>query len=217
MIKVILITITSFLFVSCSFSRPTNDWQFKSSNYFKEYTYNFLNDDLILAKNDFNRALKHAKKSADLTTLARIYLGECALNVSVGIEDKCEKYQNISNLLQSKELDAYYSFINSSIKKEQIELLPKQYRTYAYAIEEGNYKTAKEELFEMDKATSTLLSAALMKKNLDELSRENLIKLSSHYGYKKSVLFWLEESKKHLSDSHKIEKIDKKIAVLKYR
>lgn len=214
MIKMTLVFI-AFFSVSCSLSKPVNDWQFKSSNYFKEYMYDFLKDDMILAHYDLQRAISYTKEGGDLSSLAKIYLGECALNISVGLENKCEKYQKISPLLESSDLDVYYNFIMGSLKKEEISQLPKQYHSYAYALIAKDYQEAQEALFVMPRVSSTLLAAALMREHLTKSSREKLIELSSLYGYKKSIIFWLQESKKDKSSTLEMEKIDKKIAILK--
>lgn len=120
MIKITLL-LFSLLISGCSFKTPVNEWQYKSSSAFNMYTKDFLTGDETLAKNDLSRAIMHAKKSADLSQLARIYLGECALNISVGVQESCDKYRSISHLVNDDSLDAYYHLIQLSIKKEQIQ------------------------------------------------------------------------------------------------
>ena len=44
--------------------------------------------------------------------------------------------------------------------------------------------------------------------------REKLLKLASYHGYKKAVLFWLEESVKHTNDKSKKEFYKEKIEVI---
>jgi hypothetical protein len=89
MIYKILLFIFLLQFNGCSFKTPQNKWQFKSVNAFSAYTKNFLSAKDTLAKDDLKRAVNHAKQSANLSQLARIYLGECALNISVGLKDNC--------------------------------------------------------------------------------------------------------------------------------
>ena len=103
MIKIEILSHSLLLFSACSFKSPPNQWQFKSTAAFDSYTKNFLSSNDALAKNDLSRAIKHAKQSADLKMLARVYLGECALNISVGIDDNCKDYLNISVERQNKE------------------------------------------------------------------------------------------------------------------
>ncbi len=198
----------------CSLKTPTNEWQYKSSTAFSIYTQDFLTGDETLAKNDLTRAVKHAKKSADLTQLAKIYLGECALNIAVGINDDCKNYANISDLVNDDLLNAYYDFIHLSIKKEQIKYLPKDYHSFVYHLVEKDFKSANEDIFNMPKATSSFLCASLMKENIVPSSREKIISLASYNGYKKVVLFWLNESIKNNHNQEDIQKIRKRIYIL---
>ena len=183
----ILVTLSA-----CSYSKPKNAWQHQSANNFSEYTKHFLGDKKALAKSDLSRAVSNAKKSANLNTLARVYLGECALNISIGIEDKCSKYENIEGLVQDKELQEYYFYITGSLKKDECSL---------------------EDLFELENVKSQLLCASLIKNKLSKSDMKMLIETSSFHGYKSAVLFWLEQSKKYASDTE-LKKINKTIKIL---
>jgi len=213
MIKLIPLIVILF-FNACSFKTAQNMWQKKSTNAFNSYTKNFLSDN-NMAKNDLQRAIKHAKQSANLTQLARVYLGKCALNISVGIEDNCKEYLNIADVVQNNRLDAYYNFITKSLKDTQIKFLPHYYQEYSKNIERKKFRDANKNIITMPRITSTLLSGVLIKENLEDSSREKIIQLASFYGYKKAVLFWLNEEKKYTKDSKKIEYLNKKISILK--
>ena len=213
MIKLSLILVTLF-FTSCSFKAPQNEWQYKSSNAFSSYTKNFLSNNDTLAKNDLSRAIQHAKQSADLTQLARVYLGECALNISVGIKDSCQEYLDISELIEDKKLDTYYHFITHSLQEKNINFLQKNYKKYALNIANSNFKEANKNILEMKRVTSSLLCGVLIKENLEMKSRDEITKLASFYGYKKAVLFWLREQKRFTKDKREIKYIDKKIKIL---
>lgn len=189
----LLLSFTLLIILSaCSYSKPKNEWQHKSASNFSQYSKHFYHDEKSLAKSDFSRAVSNAKKSADLSTLARIYLGECALNISVGIEDKCIKYQNIQELHKDKELEMYYAYITGSAKKE--ECSPKN-------------------LFEIASISSQLLCASLIQNELSKNDIKKLIEVTSFHGYKRVVVFWLEESKKYANDDE-LRKINKKIKIL---
>lgn len=213
MIKIILIFVAIFLLTSCSFSQPQNEWQYKSADNFRQYTKYFLGANENFAQNNYVRAIENAKKSADLTTLARVYLGKCALNISVGVKDSCQEYENMSQLLNSKELDAYYALVTDTLQKEQIQSLPAHYQTFAKNLLEKKYREASDEVFAMKSTTATLLSASIIRENLSHAQREEMIELASYYGYKKAVLFWLRESKKDANEDDK-NNIDKKIKIL---
>jgi len=214
MIKFIISVLIISLFSACSFKSEPNEWKYKSINAFSSYTSNFLSNRDALAKSDLKRALTHAKQSANLTQLSRIYLGECALNISVGIYDKCLKYKEISELVDDESLNSYYKFINSRITKAEIKTLKDPYKDFATNLVSQDFAKAKENMFNMDKITSKLLSASLIKNKLNFDEVEMLIEDASFYGYKKSVIFWLNIQKSKTTSKSKIKIIDKKIKVL---
>lgn len=212
--KIIILIISAILFTSCSIKTPKNEWQYKSANAYNSYVKNFLSANELLADNDLSRAIKHAKQSANLTHLAKIYLGECALRISVGEQKSCEKYKEISSLVKSKELDSYYNFITLNIKTEDIKYLPKHHQSFAYNLNEKNFKEVDKDIRDMKKTTSSLLCGALAKENINNSLREKLIKDASFNGYKKSAIFWLEEILKHSDNQEKNKTIKRKIFIL---
>ncbi len=215
MIKMIFLA-SCLLFISaCSFTSPPNQWRYNSSTAFDSYTKNFLSSNDAMAKNDLYRAIKHAKKSANLKVLARIYLGECALNISVGIEDKCIDYKNISDVVNDKTLDAYYSFITLKLNESQLLHLSNPYKEFASYLNKKEFAKAESEILKTSKSTSKLLCASLMKEDLSSKTRQEMIKVASFHGYKKSVLFWLNEAKKKSTDENERQYLSKKISILK--
>ncbi len=214
MTKVFLTLLVLAFFTGCSFKGEPDAWRHKSINAFSSYTKNFLSARDALAKSDLARAVNHAKSSADLTQLSRIYLGECALNISVGIKDECEKYLSIADLVQNRELNAYYKLIRWQIDLQDIDALAASYRDFTrYKIKNESQK-AIESLFEMDKITSQLVAASLIQEKLSFEDVQKLIELASFYGYKKSVLYWLHVQKMKTTRSVQIQKIEKKIKIL---
>ena len=159
--KLFLYSLILLLFSACSFETPPNEWQFKSIDAFDSYQKNFLSSNDLLAKNDLNRAIKHAKSSDDLTTLARIYLGECALNKSVGVSDKCDNYEKISSLIKDEALNSYFLFINLKGSSESLKSVPKQYQNISYYLKENDYKSANDMLKEIKEPASMFLCGAL--------------------------------------------------------
>ena len=213
MIKIIILSIALF-FSACSFKSQPNQWQYKSTTAFESYTKNFLSENDALAKNDLSRAIKHAKQSADLNMLARINLGVCALNISVGIDDSCQDYLNLADVVQDSSLEAYYGFIIEK-SKYSIENLNNQYRDFASYLRKKDFDNANTEMLKIDKVTSKLLAASIIKDSLSQVNRYEMIKVASFYGYKKSVLFWLNEAKINATNENERKKLLKKISVLK--
>jgi hypothetical protein len=214
MIKKFLLILVMSLFSACSFKTAPNQWQYRSTNAFSSYTQNFLSSKDIAAKNDFRRAVNHAKVSADLSSLAKIYLGKCALNISVGIEDHCLKYRNISPTLESKSLKNYYNFLTLNIESQDLDLLPVQYQDFAKNLLNADYVKANQEIRNIEKITSKMLAGALLKEHIQEESIKDIIKDASLHGYKKSVLYWLKRLKQVSKDTKQIAIINKKIEVI---
>ncbi|MBL0708697.1 MAG: hypothetical protein JJW00_06595 [Sulfurimonas sp.] len=213
MIKIFLITFSLLIFSACSFKAPPNQWQYQGASAFESYTKNFLNSNETLAKNDLSRCVKHAKKSADLSMLGRIYLGECALNISVGIKDRCQKYTSISDIVDDKKLDAYYNFI--TLQNTKPKYLDAKYKKFASFLNASSFKEAENELKNITNTNTKLLCASLIKEHLSSSSRDDMIKIASFHGYKKSVLFWLDEEKNATKDMKKKEILSKKIKILR--
>jgi len=198
MIKIFLFIVFISFFSGCSLSTPANQWQYKSTTAFNAYKENFLKQNLVVAQADLKRAIKHAKMSADLTQLATIYLGECALKTAVStLIQPCNKYKRIQPLIENKSLDTYFDFLQK--KEINIELLPSEY---------------KKSLFDIEKATSFFISASLLQDNLNEKDINKILQKASFYGYKQVVLFWLKKAVKITKSNKKKKILLKKILVL---
>jgi len=203
-----------FLFFSgCSFKPSINQWQYKSALAFNNYKKNFLSYKDILAKDDLKKAISYAKNGADIDMLSSIYLGKCALNISIGIKDKCNEYNNIKDLVESKSQESYYAFIQKDFNNIDIENLDERYRDFAKYLSQKDYKKANEEIKNLKEPTSKLLAISLLG---DKVSKQNLkeaIDLTSFYGYKKGVIYLLGRYKTKVDLKTK-DKIDKKIQIL---
>lgn len=214
MIQISALLFTLFWFWGCSFESPPNQWQYNSANTFDSYTKNFLQGKEDLATNDLRRAQEHARMSADLRTLAQIYLGKCALNIAVGRRDGCEQYLQIAPALQENSLQSYYALLQKNIAQERIQALPKRYKEFAQALQIQNYNKAFEAILSMDQISSQLVAAALIREDLTTQQIEKMIEKSSFYGYKKAVLFWLEQLKAADTDPQRLVEIERKIHIL---
>lgn len=213
-----LIFVTLFLlilFQGCSFKSPKNQWEYNSTNLFASYTKSFLTNENISAKNDLERAIKYAKQSANLEQLARVYLGACALNISVGKNSYCKEYSQIEEFVSSKELRTYFLMLKKEETKEEIEYLPKQYRNFVEYKFEKKYDLAFESITLMEKETSQFIAASLIKNELNKSQVKLLIEKASFSGYKKIVLFWLKEYYNLEENLKEKELILKKIRILK--
>ncbi len=206
-------TLTILLLSGCSFQEPHDLWKYKSTNSFISYQKNFLAGNEHLAKNDLTRAIQHAQSSANLEQLASIYLAKCALDISVGIADKCEEYISLDGLVQSEKMDAYYKLLQLRLGNLNSEKLPKEYQKFALLLKEQKFEKAMQEALGIEKISSRLIAAALIKEHLSHAQKQSILENASEYGYKKSVLFWLQEMKKTAS-SKENKLIQKRINIL---
>jgi hypothetical protein len=214
MIKYISYVIVLFFINSCSLKSPPNEWYYKSLYSYNSYIENFLSQNDTLANNNLSNAVSYAKKSADLSILGKIYLGKCALEISVGIDSKCNEYLNISDLTNDTSLIQYYYLITKNYKNINTEHIDKKYQAFAIYNKNNDLTNAKNEIFKMEKPTSTLISAFLIKDQMSYDDIQKLIDIASYNGYKKSVIFWLNEMM--LNSQNKNEKylLQKKINIL---
>lgn len=213
---IIVFLFLSTIFQGCSLKSPKNQWEYNSANAFNSYTKSFLSSQNELAKDDLKRAIKYAKQSANLEQLARIYIGVCALNNSVGIKDTCNKYTQIKELINSLEIEAYYLMLRNEVV--QLQYLPKQYQAFLKYKIEKKYELAFKTIKHMEQETSQFIAASLIKEQLKESDINYLIQKASFYGYKKIVLFWLQNLFKLYEKENNEEKkelILKKIMILK--
>ena len=190
LLHLIVITI---VFSGCSFQSPPNQSQFKATTAFTSYSNNFLSNNDALANNDLTRAIEHTKQSADFEALSKMYLGECALNLSVGLNSGCQNYLDIQNIHDNLSNQAYYHLITKSISTTEIQMLPSTYQDFASHLVEKNFHETYKEILDMQSITSQLISASLVKESLDTTQINKIVELASFYGYKKSILFWLNE------------------------
>lgn len=209
-LKLLFILLVTIVFSACSFKPPANQWEINSANAYNNYTKNFLMQNIELANSDLKSSIKYAKQSANFEQLARIYLGKCALNISVGINDKCEEYKEVKDLINSLELEVYYLMLQNSLKQSDIELLPKEYKEFFKNRFEKNYSLSFESIKKSDKLTSLFLASSLIKNELSKVQIEYLIEKASYYGYKNIILFWL-------NNLYLIEEKESKKALIKKR
>ncbi len=214
--KIFILTIfILLLFQGCSFKSPDNQWQYNSASAFNSYSKNFLTNNDEIAEDDLNRAIKYAKQSANLEQLSRIYLGVCALNISVGKQDDCNEYKKIEDLVPSLELKAYFLMLQNTLEKKDIENIPSQYHSFSKYKNTKKYSKAFESIKDIEQSSSKFIAASMLKDKLNKLEIKFIIKEASFYGFKKVVLFWLDYLKQIETDKQEKNKIEKKIFILK--
>lgn len=203
-----------FLFQGCSFKTPANQWEYNSASAFDSYAKNFLTNNDDIAEDDLNRAIKYAKQSANLEQLSRIYLGVCALNISVGKKDDCKKYKKIEDLVPSLELKAYFLMLQNSLQKEDISNIPNQYQDFSEYKYLKKYDLSFESIKDIEQPSSKFIAASMIKNKMNKSEIKHIINEASFYGFKKVVLFWLDYLKQIEENKIEKDKIEKKLYIL---
>ncbi|WP_304545073.1 hypothetical protein [Sulfurimonas microaerophilic] len=213
MIKTFLI-VSLLLFTSCSMEPAPNSWEYKSSSYFESYKKNFLCDKEILAQADLQSARSFAKRGGDVTQLASIELGKCALNIAVGINDKCAEYQEMEELVSCPRIKNYYKMLQKEWGDIDLEMIPAKYKEFVAVMQKGDLTQANKIVQKIDDPVSKLLAAALLG---DEVSKETLsgsIETMSFYGYKKGIVFLLKKLRDKTEDPQAKRLLIKKLELL---
>ena len=209
------VSVLFFVFFSaCSTKMPVNAWQYKSVSAFELYKSNFLQGNEVMARHELKNAIRYAKQSADLDTLSKIYLSECALNKIVSQEKGCSAYLDVAKIEQNTQERVYYDFLQNNMDKKDIKKLPLRYRDFAEYFVKNDFKHAEQKALEIEDDISKFIALSFIKEHLSNETRRAIIERASYHGYKKVVLFWLRELAEHTSDVKKREKILQKIALL---
>lgn len=194
------------LISGCSFKTPKNQWQHDANAAAKSFTQNFLQDKQVVAKNDYKRAISHAKQSANIETLARIKLTKCALLQMVSTTTlECKEFSQMKHLIDSKELLAYHAFLQKSLTKEQVQYLQPRYRSFAHAMIAKDSKSATTYALQMKSVQSLFLSTAMVAPKLSAKEIDAIIEKASYYGYKKIATFWLRQKVLRFNDIQALE------------
>lgn len=213
--KTFIFSCVLFILVGCSFKAIPNQWEYDSAKAYNSYMKNFLSNKETLAKSDLEKAINYAKQSANLNQLAKIYLGKCALNISIGINLNCQDYQDIKRLINNKNLDVYFSMLQKKLKKEDLKFLPKQYEKFYQYYFDGKIVKSFDYIFDIENITSLFVVSSLHKDKLSKNQINKIIDKASYYGYKRVVLYWLNNLYEKEENKIKKDLILEKINILK--
>ncbi len=214
MIRYTLVLLAMLYFSGCSFKTKPNMWQQKVSASFEAYKKDFLKGKDGLAKSDFERAEENAKSSADLKTLAALYLGKCALHISIGKQDTCQKYLDIRDVANCKFLDNYYNFIQKDFQNTSLAIIDETYVDFLKALKKNDIEAASKAVIDIKAPSSKLLAISLLGKNVSREALQSGIDTLSFYGYKKGVMYLLKLYKGKTEDEKEKSLIKKKIRIL---
>jgi hypothetical protein len=202
-------------FLGCGPSTHPNQWQYDSSSSFEEYKNSYLKGEYELAKDFLQKALKSAKSSSKLETLASIELGRVALRIALFKPPNFSAYRRLEPLINSRELRAYSKLLSKKLSFEDIKYLPKKYKEFAKAYLKGDIKNAKRAIIKMKSPISKMVAGALIKEYLDDHTIANIVDSISFYGYKVAVTTWLEFWIKKTKDKKLKRLLKQKLEIIK--
>ena len=214
MIRLFLYFLLLLLFSACTSSPQPNAWQYKSSQAFDSYKLHYMRMDDALSQESLKRALFYAKKSANMTQLATIHLGVCAMQKAVGEYRQCKEFEKIRPLVSCPKVDAYARFIDADFHHLNIDYLPKRYRRFASAMQNQNYPEANSAVKSMQDPISKLIALSLLDGYATQEARKNTLQALSYYGYKRGVIYMLNAIAHNSNDAKERELLKKKVELL---
>lgn len=208
----VILSVWVLMLSACSFSTEAPDWRMKSVKAFEEYQQLYLSNDTRLAGVALQQSVFYAKKSADFSVLAGVYLGECALHRAVLLYDDCEDYQSVANLTDAHQ--AYYALLDGQLMVDQMNQLPKVYQDFAGFQLNGETAKAEQALLAMDKLSSQLIGASLIHQDLSAETIRTLIDRASKKGYQKAVMAWLVYLQKITDSENEKQRIEQTLRIM---
>ena len=203
------ILIVTLLFTGCSL-KVNNKYKYRvdASNSFDSFKKYYLQGKTRLASIALKRALQNAKEGSDINSIAKIYIGECALHNALLIQDSCNEFAQIKDIISDKNIQNYYLFLTKDFQKIDTKFLPERYRDFAKYLKQKEFKNAIKALHKIKDTDSQIIAASLIKDKLSKKDIKEIIKLSSSMGYKKATDRWytLLESKSTAAEKRVIEK-----------
>ena len=203
------ILIIALLFTGCSL-KVNNKYKYRvdASNSFDSFKKYYLQGKTRLASIALKRALQNAKEGSDINSIAKIYLGECALHNAMLIQDRCNEFVQIKDIISDKSIQNYYLFLTKDFQKIDTKFLPDRYRNLVNYLKQKKFKNAIKALYKIKDTDSQIIAASLIKDKLSKKDIQNIIKLSSSMGYKKVTARWytLLEAKSTAAEKRVIEK-----------
>lgn len=202
------------LLSACSAPRHQDQWRYDAADATLAYREHFLHDNALMRADAYRRALRASQQSADLLPMARLYLTRCALNKAVLIDDPCDAYADVSPLIDSAELDAYYAMLTGTLDTDRIEQLPEQYRPFARAVAAQDAAAVRTALRTLAPPTSRMIAASTVLDTLDEALVETIVHDASEHGYRRAVIAWMHHLLLITNDPKKKKRLEKKLELI---
>ena len=202
------------LLSACSFQQPQNAWQYKAVTAFEKYQDYYLENRAILADSERKKAINFAKQSAHLNTLARVYLGDCAIQFAALNKSDCSAYQKVAPLIDDPELSAYFHLLSGQLSQTDISQLPENYRGFARTLLQKSTARLQDEILLIPELTSRLIAASIAKPSLNLNIIRTLIDQTALRGYQLASIRWMTYLAEITPDPHESQQLKDKIALM---
>ena len=202
------------LISACSFQQPQNAWQYKAVTAFEKYQDYYLENRVILADSERKKAISFAKQSAHLNTLARVHLGDCAIQFAALNPSDCAAYQKVAPLIDDPELKAYFHLLSGQLSQADIAQLPENYREFAKALLQKSNNQLAEEILRIPELTSRLIAASIAKPSLNLNTIRILIDQTALRGYQLASIRWMTYLAQITPDPQESQQLKDKIAIM---
>lgn len=202
------------LISGCSLQQPKNTWQYKSVTAFEKYQQYYLENHLILASSERKKAIAYAKQSAHLNTLARVYLGDCAIQYAALNKTQCLDFQETEPHAHDPELTAYFNLLTGQLTMQQVAQLPKRYQDFAKALLNNDSAQVQIEVMAIPGLYSKLIAASLTQSQLDLDTLRLLINETAEQGLQLASLRWMSYLADITPDAEESQQLKHKMALM---
>lgn len=199
---------------SIQFTQPQNAWQVKAVSAFQNYQKYYLEGRIILAESERRKAISQAKQSANLETLARVYIADCAIQAAVLNASDCALYLQVKPLVKAADLAAYYHMLSGELTLSEVEKLPPQYQSFAKIWLSGTTSKLNESVLAISSLESQLVAASIAKERLTLKTLRAIIQKTADYGYKLASIRWMTYLAGRTPDRAESAQLLKKIEIL---
>lgn len=199
---------------SIQFTQPQNAWQVKAVSAFQNYQQYYLEGRTILAESERKKAISQAQQSANLETLARVYLADCAIQAAALSPSDCALYLQLRPLVKAADLEAYYHLLSGTLRASEVAKLPPQYQSFAKIWLSGKTAELDKSILSMAPIESQLVAGALVKDSLALKTIRALIQQTANYGYKLASIRWMGYLSKRTPDAEESARLLKKIKIM---
>ncbi len=192
--------------------KTTHAWKGQTQSYFERYQKMMLKGESLQAEYYLKDSLKEAKNSPDITTLAKIYLGACAMEKAMMRQSGCASFLSVEALIADPKLSAYKKMLLGETVGQST-LLGKYEALYEVRSDK---EAALGELKSLDTIYAKAVGAAVIKDAgaVSEALCRYMVDEASSQSMKGLMLLWKKEGVAFMVDPQERSKEIERIKLL---